>query len=79
MEGNTYLHGLFAAGTGTTVDEGIPDVNDAADSVRVGVQLGFEGLVLLMLTLKVAEQQTVKTTGERLLMGFEETGRTKFI
>lgn len=56
--GGWYLDGLLAAGAGPALDEGVARVDDAADPVGIGVQLGLEGLVLLVLALKTPKTPT---------------------
>lgn len=48
-----YLHSILAAGTGPSLNQGVARVNDATDPVSIGMQLCFEGLVLLVLALKI--------------------------
>lgn len=59
--GNTHLYSIFTAGTSPAVDEGIAHVDDATDPVRVGMEFGFEGLVLLVLALKAAREDPVNS------------------
>lgn len=48
----TYLDGVLTAGAGSSLDQGVPGVDDATDPVGVGVQLGLKGLMFLMFTLR---------------------------
>lgn len=54
-----HLDCILAAGTGSSLDQGVACVNDSTNSVCIGVQLGLKRLMFLMLTLMV------DTDGER--------------
>lgn len=68
----TYLDGILAASTGSSSDESVAGVDHAADTVGVGVELGLEGLVLLVLALVVAEEG--KESRENHRRGSQESG-----
>lgn len=59
-EPGAHLHSVLAAGAGPALNQGVARVNDTTDSVGIGVQLCFEGLVLLVLALKTAKNHLSK-------------------
>ena len=48
-----HLDGVLTAGAGSSLDQSVSRVDDAADPVCVGVQLGLERLMFLMFTLQI--------------------------
>lgn len=52
-----YLDCIFAASTGSSLDQGVARVDDSTDSVRVGMQLRLKGLMFLMLALTQMQEE----------------------
>lgn len=53
MAPEPYLDSILTASTGPALNEGVAHVNNSTDSVSIGVQFCFKGLVLLVLALKI--------------------------
>lgn len=53
-----YLDCILAASTGSSLDQGVAGVDDAADPVGVSVKLRLKRLMLLMLTLTETGRNT---------------------
>lgn len=70
-----YLHSILTASTCSSFNQRVPHIDDSADPICIGMELSFEGLVLLVLALNMTKAKLLET-GQRAPKLFSCAERT---